>query len=389
MEDRFHTGMIFVEELVLDEAVVRRFADFSGDRNPVHVEPEIAREYGFARPVAHGAILTAVVSRLIGMKVPGPGAVWMNQQMEWLQPAFVGDTVKVEAEITSVSEGAQILKLALRASNQRGEPVMTGTAQVKLAARVAPADEKSDTRRVALVTGGSRGIGAAIAAALAKEGHHVAITYHTNRAAAQKVVSGIETSGGRAEAFPWDGSNPESAARLLEQVREGLGAPTILVHAAAENIAHEGVADVNLETFRQFQRVHVESALLLVQAALPDMEKARFGRIVLLGTSYLSGQPPVKLASYIVAKSALWGLARCLATELGPRKITTNMISPGMTVTDLTSDIPQRIKEAEARRIPVRRMAVPQDIATLIVYLASEEAAFLNGENISLTGGPV
>ena len=135
--DRFRPGMIFTEEVTLDAALVEKFAQFSGDRNPVHLEAEAAREFGFSRPFAHGAILSAIVSKLIGMKVPGPGAVWMSQAMEWARPIFVGETVKVEAEIEAVSTGAEVLTLKLRASLSGGEAVMQGSAKVKVAPKVA------------------------------------------------------------------------------------------------------------------------------------------------------------------------------------------------------------------------------------------------------------
>ena len=154
--DRFRTGMIFTEEVTLSESLVEKFAEFSGDRNPVHLQAEAAREFGFSRPFAHGAILSAIVSKLIGMKVPGPGAVWMSQSMEWAKPLYVGETVKVEAEIESASSGAEVLTLKLRATNAAGEQVMQGTAKVKVAPKVAERVEPTKEQRVALVTGGSR-----------------------------------------------------------------------------------------------------------------------------------------------------------------------------------------------------------------------------------------
>jgi 3-oxoacyl-[acyl-carrier protein] reductase len=119
------------------------------------------------------------------------------------------------------------------------------------------------------------------------------------------------------------------------------------------------------------------------------MQERRFGRLIFLGTTYLFGAPPVKLAAYVAAKQGLWGLVRCLALELGPQQITANMLSPGMTVTDLTSDIPVRMKEAEARRVPLRRLALPQDVAGAVAFLASDAGGYISGVNLPLTGGPV
>jgi 3-oxoacyl-[acyl-carrier protein] reductase len=95
------------------------------------------------------------------------------------------------------------------------------------------------------------------------------------------------------------------------------------------------------------------------------------------------------MAAYIAAKQSLWGLVRSLALELGPQQITANMVSPGMTVTELTADVPVRIKEAEARKVPLRRLALPEDVANTIAFLASDSGGYLSGVNLPLTGGPV
>lgn len=391
MIDRFRPGMVFSEEVTLSSALVESFAQFSGDRNPLHLQAESAREYGFARPVAHGAIQSAIVSRLIGMKVPGPGAVWMNQSMEWMRPAFVGDTIKVEAEIESVSPGAETLSLLLRATNQNNEELMKGTAKVKVATKLAQdtAGEKPKEPRVALVTGGSRGIGAAIVQALAAAGFEVAVACKSNRDAAMQIVNEILTHGGRAQCYVTSLEIDGSAEALVKRVESDFGRLDVIVHAATQPILPISATETKASDLQAYQRLHVEVPLELAQAAASGMTERRFGRLIFLGTSYLFGAPPAKMLAYVSAKQGLVGLMRCLALELGPQQITVNMLSPGMTITDLTADIPQRLKEAEARRVPVRRLAVPEDIAQAAVFLASDSAGYINGQNLPLTGGPV
>lgn len=387
--DRFRPGMIFTEEVTLSAALVEKFAEFSGDRNPVHLQAEAARDFGFARPFAHGAILSAIVSKLIGMKVPGPGAVWMSQSMEWAKPLFVGETVRVEAEIESASSGAEVLTLKLRAMNAAGEQVMQGSAKVKVAPKVAERVEPAKEQRVALVTGGSRGIGAAIARALGVAGYQVALTYHANRAAADAVTGEILAGGSAAEAFLCDLSAPGSGTALVAKAIAHFGRVDAIVHAATQSLPAATVLETTAEDVRRFSRIHVEAALELTQAAAADMASRKFGRVIFLGTSALFGPPPPKMAAYVTAKQALWGLARCLAAELGPQQITVNMISPGMTVTDLTADVPARIKETEARRTALRRLAVPEDIARMAVFLATEAGGYVTGQNLPVTGGGV
>ncbi len=390
MIERFKQGMVFSEEVTLSPDLVGRFAEFSGDHNPVHLKADAALGFGYARPFAHGAILTAIVSRIIGMKVPGPGAVWMSQSMEWLKPLFVGETVRVEAEIVTLSTGASVLHLALRAFNRQGEAVMNGEAKVKMAASLAvqaPASQESG-KCVALVTGGSRGIGAAGAQALAEAGFHVAISYHSNQPAAEEVARQIREKQVRCQAYAADFSRDNAADELAAAVLRDFGRVDVVLHAASQPLKNLSFLDLSAEDYRDCWRVHVGAALTLAKAAMPGMTQRRFGRFIFLGTSAMLGQPPAKMAAYVSAKQALWGAVRCLALEAGPHQITANMISPGMTITELTDTVPARVKEAEARKVPLRRLAVPADIASLVAFLAGDSSGYLNGQNIPLTGGP-
>ena len=129
--------------------------------------------------------------------------------------------------------------------------------------------------------------------------------------------------------------------------------------------------------------------MALVASASPGMAERKFGRFIFLGTAYTFGMPPGGLAPYVVAKGALWEFVKCAAAELGPAGITSNMVSPGMTVTDLTADVSARAKEVEARKSPMRRLATVEDTAGMVAFLASDAASYLNGVNLPLTGGPV
>jgi 3-oxoacyl-[acyl-carrier protein] reductase len=381
--------MIFSEQVTLTPDLVESFAVLSGDRNPVHLVPEAAQEYGYSRPFAHGAILSAIVSKIIGMKVPGPGAVWMSQNMEWLRPVFIGETVRVEAEIEQASPGASLLMLKLRATNEAGQDVMQGGAKVKMAGKIAAVEESPKETRAALVTGGSRGIGAAIARALGGAGCQVAVAYHSNRAAAEGLAADLIRAGVQAQSYACDLGAEGSGTRLVQEVQRDFGRLDVVAHAATQSLVTLPLTELSLADYRSYWRMQVEAAQELMHASAPAMIERRHGRFIFLGTSFLFGAPPVKMAAYVTAKQALWGLVRCMALELGPHQITANMISPGMTVTDLAAEVPQRIKEAEARRVPVRRLATPRDTAALAAFLASDDGAYITGQNLPVSGGPI
>jgi len=374
--------------LAVDEALIARFADLSGDHNPIHVDRAAAGAFGYPRQVAHGAILMALVSKVIGMELPGPGALWMGQTVQWLHPVFAGDSIELVVTVEALAAGADLVTLGMAAANQRGETVMKGSATVKVTDQVAARPLASAVTRTALVTVASRGIGAAIARRLAAQGIAVGVNYYKSSADADEVVRAIETGGGRAVAIGADVGDAREAPQAVARLARAFGRVDVVVHGASPPVPALGVEQLGYADAERYHRVYVGGALALVGATLPAMIEAGFGRFIVLGTSYMFGAPPPGMGAYVSAKHAVWGLVRSLSVELGRHGITANMVSPGMTVTDLTAEVPLRLKEVEARRNPMRRLATPSDAADVVAFLASDAAGYVNGQNIPVTGGP-
>lgn len=382
-------GQTFKTRLCVDAALVEKFADLSGDRNPIHVDPAEAKAYGYSRPVAHGAILVAFISKVIGMDMPGPGALWLGQTVEWLSPVYVGDEIDLEIRVTRVSTGSGVCLLDITATSQEGKVVMRGNAKVKTSERLTPKSGGPKTaQKVALVTGGAGGLGSAVARGLAADGLAVAIAYHSAADAAEKLVRDILSAGGKAVAISADLSAEAAATTLAARALESFGRVDVVVHAASPPLPSADAAQLRYQDCDPYLRVYLGAALELTSALSPGMAERRFGRLIFLGTSAMVGMPPPKWAPYLVAKHALWGLVKSLALELGPHGITANMVSPGMTVTELVAGVPARVKEFEARTIPARRLAQPEDTAAAISFLATEAAGYINGVNLPLAGGP-
>lgn len=390
-ETQFQQGQVFYDEFIADLKLIDAFAEFSQDFNPVHVNAEAAREYGYAKPFAHGAILSAVLSRIIGMKAPGPGAVWMKQNMEWVKPVYLGDKIRVEVRIEKYSRGAGILELEIVSRNQKNEIVMEGSAKVKQGRKVSGVNQikESSKPRVALVTGGSRGIGAAIARALGASGIDVAIVYHQSESEASAVVNEIVAAGEvKARSFQADLTDAGQIKRLASEVSEDMGNPDIVIHAATPSISYQPVEELERADLQAYLDMYLMAAHDLVKLTFQAMTDKHFGRYVFLGTSYLF-HPVKKMASYMTAKYALLGYMRSVAFELGASGITANMISPSMAVTDLTESVPARLKEMEAAKSSLRRLVTVEEIAETTAFLVGEGGAYLNGVNMPLTGRPV
>lgn len=380
----FQVGQTYSTTLHVNRAMVEKFADFSGDINPIHVELKTARAYGHPKPVAHGAILVAVLSRLIGMEIPGPGAVWLSQDIQWLKPIYVDDHVTVILEVINYSKGAALLTLEASGFNQNNERVMKGVATVKVGKPLVGEEKTMQKCGLALVTGGSRGIGSTLCSHLAEKGYDIALLFKNNVTGAEQTALEVEALGRECQLIQADLSQPlESFSEEIQEV----GRVDAFIHCASPAISPVPVTDDGRAQARVHWRVTCEAAMEIVGLIAPGMIERSFGRLIFMGTSGLKDGPQAGWAPYLMAKHSLWGYVRSLAAELGPKGITANMISPSLIVTDLTADIPHRAKEVEARKNPMRRLAVPEDVAETAGFICQPQASFVNGQNIYLTGG--
>ncbi len=240
-------------------------------------------------------------------------------------------------------------------------------------------------KRLALVTGGSRGIGAATALKLAAMGCDVAISYRTQRLRAEEVAAEVERLGCKAAVLQADLSDPMRARELVREAAEALGGLHILVNNAGYS-HHADFHELSLEDWDRMIRVALTAPFVAAQAAFPYMREAGFGRIVNVSSlRALAGSPHG--AHYAAAKAGLIGLTKSLALELAPYGITVNAVCPGYTVTDMTREALARMGDEIKSKIPLGRAADPKEVAAVIAFLCSDEASYITGETISVNGG--
>ncbi|WP_428565771.1 MAG: SDR family NAD(P)-dependent oxidoreductase [Solidesulfovibrio sp. DCME] len=241
------------------------------------------------------------------------------------------------------------------------------------------AEETPLAGKVALVTGGSRGIGRGVALALARRGADVAVGYRGNAAAAREVVEAITEMGRRALAFGADVSVEAQVGRLVAAVREGLGPVDILV-ANAGVASPRSIADVTGEDFAAALSVNLCSAFYCAQAVLPDMRRRGFGRLVFI-SSVAAQRGGIVGPHYAASKAGLHGLAHFYAAHLAKEGITANVVAPALISTDMVSDNPV----AKPDFLPVGRFGTVEETAAMVVALA--ENAFVTGQTVSVNGG--
>ncbi len=242
--------------------------------------------------------------------------------------------------------------------------------------------------KVALVTGGSRGLGAATAQALADQGADVAISYIASREKADAVVAALRAKGVRAHAFQGDQADTKAARPLVEQVIEHFGRLDILVNNAAIAVQGQTVDDPSLDTDnldRQWQ-VNVLGPVALTRAAAPRL--ADGGRIVFIGSRLGTVTPWPGAADYAGSKAALIGYAKGVARDLGPRNITANVVQPGVMPTDMSvAVLGEDVPDAVLDQHPIRRIATLEEVAALVCFLAGPHGGYITGEVISVSGG--
>jgi 3-oxoacyl-[acyl-carrier protein] reductase len=238
--------------------------------------------------------------------------------------------------------------------------------------------------RVALVTGASQGIGRAIAVGLAAAGARV-IAAARNREKLGAVVDEISKAGGQALAVGMDVADAEQVKAGFRQGIERFGQLDILVNNAA--ITRDGLAlRMKAEDWEAVLRTNLTGAHLCIQQALAAMIRQRRGRIINV-TSVVAETGNAGQANYVAAKAGLIGLTKAIATEVASRSITVNAVAPGFVVSPMTDPLPQNVKDALLARIPLGRMGRDSEVAAAVVFLASDEAAYITGHVLDVNGG--
>lgn len=372
----------------IGEADIRRFVEMTGDDNPLHVDAAYAAQTPFKDIVVHGMLGASFISTVIGTQLPGPGALWVSQAMEFHLPVRLGDTLTVVCTVLRKHARDRLLELDTRITNQHGQQVLSGQGKVKLLEPPKPkAAPEPGRSRVAIVAGGAGGIGRVICQQLAAQGLAVIVNYQSGQARAEALVQQIQAAGGQAAAVQADVATPDGAQRLVAEAVRRFGGVGVVVNAASPRIVPRSVDALPWAELQQHLDVQLKSTLLLVQAAREPMAAAGGGRVIGIGSMAADGTPVAGWTAYAVAKSALAALIKQLAFELGPQHITVNLVSPGMTNTGFIAGISEKQQLMAARQTPLRRLGEPEDAAAAVAFLASDAAAYITGQNLRVNGG--
>ncbi len=385
--EQLHVGLAHTLRYLVTEDLIDRFVALSGDSNPLHIDGEAARKRGFRARVAHGALLQAKLSTLIGVHLPGDGALWIGQQIDYITPVHPGDEVDLTGTVRHLSPASRTVVLDIAAHRvSDGAVLARGKAKVNMPEQTELPTELAYSDMTVLVTGASRGLGRAIALSLARSGASLVLQFHRNVEAANSVADEVRALGRSVRLVRADLTSESG----IQEFAEGLprhGSLQGFVHCATPAIERKPWIDTQREELVSHLSVGVHAADSIVRALYPAMRDARFGRIVLVSSSVAWGRPPANLLPYTVVKHAVRGLVRALAVELGPSGICVNCVSPGLLDTDNSATVSGMAKRMESAQTPLRRLASLDDVAGVVVGLLGPMGGFVTGADVPITGG--
>ncbi|MCB1506483.1 MAG: SDR family oxidoreductase [Hyphomicrobiaceae bacterium] len=395
--DQLSVGQSDVIARTITSDDVVAFARLSGDYNALHVDDEFAARTEFGGRVVHGFLHASLLSTLIGMKIPGPGALYLSQSIDFSAPVFIGDTVEARGRIERIDRETRVVEIETEITNQNGAQVLKGKARAKVLRlpepskdvmkRPAPSLGRMLEGRTALVTGASRGIGRATARLLASAGAHVWINYHSSRGAAVELAEEIRQAGASCDLVRADIAIDQDVEQMFRQICN-VGGLDILINNAGPKIQSAPFDRVTWQDIESAHRSIVGGTFNVTKAALPRLRESK-GTIVTVLTSASLQRTAHHWLPYVAAKSALHAMMKNLAQEVGPSGVNVNMVSPSIVDTDLVAGTPERLRQMMVARTPMRRMATVDDVAGAILILVSPFARFVTGENLLVTGGDV
>ena len=242
--------------------------------------------------------------------------------------------------------------------------------------------------RAVLITGASRGIGAAVARRFAREGWRVGVNYRTSRGRAEALAAEIAAAGGQTALLPGDVSDPAQAAALVRAAEEQLGPLDALVCNAGVALPQQLLTDTTDEQWRQVMGVDLDGVFYTLRAAVPGFVRRQRGAIVTVSSMWGVTGGSCEVA-YSAAKAGVIGLTKALAKEEGPSGITVNCVAPGVIDTDMMASFTAEDKAALAEETPVGRLGTAEEVAKLLLYLAGEDAGYITGQVFGVNGGLV
>jgi 3-oxoacyl-[acyl-carrier protein] reductase len=377
----------------ITEEDISKFVSLTGDDNKLHLDSDFASRTEFKKPVVHGMLGASFISTLIGTKLPGDGALWYSQNIEFIRPVRVGDTLRISAKVVAKLDKLNSIELEIVIYNQHKQVVTTGLSKVKVL-DIATDNKVEDNIQIKsgpiLILGASGGIGSALSLKLAEEGFNLILHYNTNQDLISKLSDAIRSQGGggNVEVYKADLQNQQEIDSFLGFLNRNHTNLKGFVNCSTIKVPGYKFDNLDWSILENHININVRTNFQFCKGLLPIFKKNNYGKIVFLTSQYIE-TPPNEMLHYVTAKSALSGFAKSLAIEFSPFNINVNMVSPSMIDTDLVSDVPIKQKMLVAAKTPLKKLCTTSDVSNAVSFLLSTGSDFITGETIRINGGIV
>jgi len=386
-------GDFYTLEKKITKSDIDKFIDMTGDVNPLHVDPIYANKTPYKKIVVHGMLGASFISTIIGTKLPGPGSVWLSQNFNFLIPVRLNDTLTIVCTVAKIYSKERLLEIDTIIYNQNHKKVLSGSGVVKLLKeieKVKTSETNSRLKKVAIVTGGTGGIGSEICRKLVSLNYKVVFTYNTSEDYAYALLQEFNKSDSKtAYAVKADLNNINDLRKLFDITLAQYNNISLLVNNASSSIVSKSLLDLDWIDIEEHMSVQVKSSLFLSKLCLPKMIENKWGRIINITSQVVKDEPTFGWCAYAIAKVSLGQLTKQLAQEFGCYGVTVNSIAPGLCNTTLIQDISEKIQLITARQTPIRRLANVDDISNALEFLISETSGFITGQTLNINGGKV
>lgn len=375
---------------VITMTEIQKFAEITGDDNPLHVNRKYADQTSFKGIVAHGMLSASFFSTMVGKHLPGDGALWIKQSLNFLLPVRPGDELKIQAEVRQISLSQRTMTIYASIHNQFGQKVLDGEGVVTVLNIEKPEQVLKSEKPIptVLITGASRGIGSAAAMLLGQSKSRIVLNYNSDKESAEELCQSLIDIGADAIAVQADVSDSVQVQKMVKKAISHYGTLTGLVNNACPKIIPVKFLDSNWDDYQKHIDVQLKGMFNCTKEVLPFFLQNKNGSIVSVA-SIAADNPPIYWSSYVASKSSMIGLNRSLAHEFGPSGIRFNVVSPGTTDTKMISEIPEKARLLIKMQTPLRQIATPEDVAGTIEFLLSDRSKHITGEIIRVCGGQV
>lgn len=367
------------------------FSRLSGDDNPLHSDPEFAAQQGHRGVVSHGILTAALVSRVIGTRLPGRGALWLSQEFDFSGAVHPGDTITAQVTIERVSLRDRLLTMTAEVRNQAGGVILRGRGSVRYpqARRLENEASRKPVHLRAVVLGASGSVGREVLRHLTTKGVDCVAVYRSNPDVLEHIKDELaaDRTAGQLSLIQADVSRTSDRLRLVSEIEKLLKFVNVIVDTSGTEPHPIPIQELGFDSISSSITLEMAALVDLVNRFEGEMRAKEFGRIVIIGSTTSVNRPDAGWGAYGIAKAAIGQYAKSLAHELGPFGITSNVVAPGFTGKGMTAYVADRSKVVATGETPSRKLTDPSHVASLVWFLLSEQASNINGQFIPVDGG--